>query len=247
MEVVYLLWRNVKWRFQNPITIVLTIIQPLIWLLLYSTVFSERMGRNYPAFVLAGILVLVIFSGAGSSGVSNYTSKMDGSFYRILISPVKRSSIVLGHILEAEVLSCIEIVVLLIVSYSLKVRFINGFPGLILIALLLSITVFFIGSLSYEMSLIIPHENAFHTLMNTFVLPVFFVSTALIPYEYIPVHFRMMVGINPFTYVIESIRNLILSPLIDWRQYFFALALMGLLGGIFYILSTRRLQKIGRI
>ncbi len=246
METINIFWRNLKWRFQNPITIVMTLIQPLIWLLLYSTIFANSMEENYTAFILAGILVLVVFSSAGSSGASNYFSKIDGSFYRIHISPVKRSSIVMGHIFDAAVLSFTEITVLLIISYLMSVHIATGLIGLILIALLLFITVFFVASLSYVLSLLLPNENVFHTVMNTFVLPIFFVSTALIPYDNIPDNFRFIVSINPFTHVINSLRNFILNPTIDWQQYGFAVTLMLVFGAIFFILSIKRLQQDGR-
>ena len=60
METMNILWRNIKWRFQNPISILLTIIQPLIWLLLYSSIASGSMHNvskgNYTAFILPGIM-----------------------------------------------------------------------------------------------------------------------------------------------------------------------------------------------
>lgn len=246
MESINLFWRNVKWRFQNTVTIVMTLIQPLIWLLLYSTIFVNSMEENYTAFILAGILVLVVFSSAGSSGVSNYSSKMDGSFYRIHISPVRRSSIVMGHILDAAVLSFFEIAILLIISFLMSVHVATGFTGLVLMALLLFTTVFFVASLSYVLSLTLPNENVFHTLMNTFVLPVFFVSTALIPYESIPDNFWVIVSINPFTHVINSLRNLILNTAVDWQQYGFAVVLMLAFGAVFFVLAVKRLQQDGR-
>jgi ABC-2 type transport system permease protein len=152
----------------------------------------------------------------------------------------------MGHILDAAVLSFIEIAILLIISFLMSVHIATGFIGLILIALLLLITVFFVASLSYVLSLLLPNENVFHTLMNTFVLPIFFVSTALIPYENIPDNFRVIVSINPFTHVINSLRNIILNTTIDWQQYGFAIALMLVLGVVFFVLSIKRLQQDGR-
>lgn len=245
METYNLFWRNIKWRFQNPITILLTVIPPIFWLVLYSTVLTNSMGGNYPAFILAGLLVLVIFSSSGSSGVSNYASKADGSFYRILISPVRRSSIVMGHILDAAVFSFIEIGILLIISFFMSVRITSGFLGVWLMAIQLFCTVFFVASLSYTLSLQLPNENVFHTMMNTFVLPVFFVSTALIPFENIPAGFRFFVTLNPFTHVINSLRNLILDAAVDWRLFGIAMGLMLCLGLFFFGIATRQLSKSG--
>jgi ABC-2 type transport system permease protein len=168
---------------------------------------------------------------------------MDGSFYRILVSPVRRSSIVMGHILDAAMLSFIEIVPILGISFLMAVRVASGGPGLILMALLLFANAFFMASLSYLVSLLLPDMNAFHTLMNSIVLPVFFVSTALIPRESIPAGFQTVVALNPFTHVIDSLRNLILTPAIDWKQFGLALLVMILPEMIFFIFSAHQLQR----
>nr|WP_282432882.1 hypothetical protein [Pelotomaculum propionicicum] len=54
--------------------------------------------------------------------------KSQGSFYRILIAPVKRSSIVLGQMLEAVLLSFIEIAILFALSMLLSARMESGLP-----------------------------------------------------------------------------------------------------------------------
>lgn len=97
-----LLWRNVKWRFKNRFTIIITILQPMLWLVLYSVVADSTMKgtgiKNYTAFILPGVMFLVTFSSCSSGGIMNFLMKNNGSFYRILISPVRRSSLSLIHI-----------------------------------------------------------------------------------------------------------------------------------------------------
>ena len=105
MSVFTILYRNIKWRFHNSFTIIVTILQPLLWLVLYSAVASQTMQGtgivNYTGFILPGLIILVSFSACSSGGIMNYMMKADGSFYRILIAPVRRTSIVLGQLLEA--------------------------------------------------------------------------------------------------------------------------------------------------
>lgn len=91
MSVFTILYRNVKWRFHNSFTIVITILQPILWLVFYSADAGQTMKNtgieNYTAFILPGLVVLVSFS-ACSSGIMNYMMKSDGSFYRVLIAPM---------------------------------------------------------------------------------------------------------------------------------------------------------------
>jgi len=246
LETLIIFQRNIKWRFQNPITIIMTLLQPLIWLLLYSSLFAGTMEGHYRSFILAGILMLVVFISAGMSAVANYVTKQNGSFYRIHISPVRRSSIVMGHILDAAVLSFIEIAILLVLAHLMSVRIASGITGLGLMAVLLFTAVFLVAAFSYLLSLVLPDENAFYTLMNTLILPVFFLSTALIPLERIPKGLRRAVAVNPFTRVIDSLRNLIMTPAVDWSQYGAALFVMVVPGILFFCLSVRRLQRDGR-
>lgn len=120
MDILTLLHRNIKWRFHNAFTIAITILQPMLWLVLYSAVAGQSMKGigivNYTAFVLPGLIVLVSFGACSSGGIMNYLTKADGSFYRILIAPVKRSSIVLSQIFEAVVCTFIEVIIMCIVS-----------------------------------------------------------------------------------------------------------------------------------
>lgn len=100
-----ILWRSMKWRFKNPISFVVTILQPFLWLVLYSSIANQTMNNininNYTAFILPGIIVLVVFSSCSSGGIINFIMKNSGSFYRVLIAPISRYSIVLGQLLEA--------------------------------------------------------------------------------------------------------------------------------------------------
>ena len=81
MSVFTLLYRNIKWRFHNKFTIVMTALQPILWLILYSAIASSTMQHsgieNYTAFMLPGLIVLISFSTCSSSGIMNYLMKSD--------------------------------------------------------------------------------------------------------------------------------------------------------------------------
>lgn len=247
MEALNILWRNQKWRLQNPATLIMTSIQPLFWLLLFSTMFGSEAaasgGRNYTAFSLPGILVMLVLTSAGISGIANYSMKTGGIYYRVYISPVKRSSIVLGHILDVAVAAFVSIAILSALSLLLGATVASGIAGLLLIILLLVLTIAFVAGLSYAISFLFRDENPFIALVNTFVMPLFFVSTALMPYSQIPGGFKIAVLMNPFTHVINSLRNLLLDATPDWGLYLLAAGLMAVLTVLSFLLAVRCLQK----
>jgi len=169
--------------------------------------------------------------------------KSQGSFYRILIAPVKRSSIVLGQMLEAVLLSFIEIAILFALSMLLSARMESGFTGLFLMLPLIFLAAFFMSGLSYTISLYLPNEVIYETLMNLIVLSIFFTSTALFPLDSISGTLKIAVIINPFTHVINCLRSLILETSTDWKNLLLVTGFFICLCGGSFALAIRKLQK----
>lgn len=247
MDVFTLLHRNIKWRFHNAFTIVMTILQPILWLVLYSAVAGQSMQgigiENYTAFILPGLIVLVSFGACSSSGIMNYLMKTDGSFYRILIAPVKRSSIVLGQILEAVLCTFLEVAIMFIVSLFFGVKIASGWIGLVLIVLIIFLTAFFMSGLTYAISLCLPNEVVYETVMNAVVLPIFFLSTALFPADTLSGGLEIAVKLNPFTHVINALRDLIVQGNIVTKDILLVFMLLALMCCISLLWAIRRLKK----
>jgi ABC-2 type transport system permease protein len=148
--------------------------------------------------------------------------------------------------LDVVVLSFIEAFILIAISHLLKVNIGSGLLGFLLILLLLFLTVFFVAGISYSISFLFQDENPFIALVNTFIMPLFFVSTALMPYDQIPGGFRIPVILNPFTHVINSLRNIISGSYIDWSQILFSLVLLAVLCILSFMLAVHSLNKESR-
>lgn len=242
-----ILWRNMKWRFKNPISIVVTILQPLLWLVLYSVVAGQTMQNmgisNYTAFILPGIIVLVTFSSCSSGGIINFIMKSSGSFYRVLISPVSRSSIVFGQMLEAIIVSFIEVAILCIVGLFFSVKVVSGIAGIALMILLIFMTAFFLSGLAYSISLFLPNEVIYETIMTAIVLPIFFLSSALFPSENLSGGLKTAVMLNPFTHIINALRSLIFGETIVFGDILPVIALFAVLCCGSFVLAMWRLKN----
>ncbi|MEM1486187.1 ABC transporter permease [Oscillospiraceae bacterium PP1C4] len=247
MSVFTILWRNVKWRFHNAFTVVITILQPMLWLVLYSSVAKQSMQgagiENYAAFILPGLVILVCFSACCSGGIMNYLMKADGSFYRVLIAPVKRSFIIFGQILEAVLCTFLEVGIMFIVSLFFSVKIASGFWGIIFIILLVFMTALFMAGLAYAISLCLPNEVVYETVMSAIVLPVFFLSTALFPADTLTGGLAIAVNLNPFTHVINALRALILQGSIRTTEIAFVFSLLAIMCAISFGWAFHRLKK----
>lgn len=247
MDILTLLHRNIKWRHHNAFTIVISLVQPMLWLVLYSAVARQSMKgigiANYTAFILPGLIILVSFGACSSSGIMNYLMKADGSFYRILIAPVKRRSIVLGQIFEAVLCTFLQVIIMSLISLFYSVKIASGFTGALLIALIIFLTAFFISGLTYGISLCLPNEVIYETIMNAIVLPIFFLSSALFPTEGLSGALAIAVKLNPFTHVINMLRTLLLQGNIVVRDVSFVILLLIVLCGISFTWALHQLKK----
>ena len=242
MSVLTILKKNIKWRFSHAFTIVITILQPILWLVLYGTVAQESMQlsgiNNYTAFIFSGLIILVSFSTCGSSGIMNYMMKSNGSFYRILIAPIKRSSIILGQAFEAILCSFLEIFIMSMIGLLFSVNIFQNLTGLFII-----ISAFFMSTIAYGISLILPNEMMYETLMNAIVLPIFFLSSALFPTKEISGILQIIVNLNPFTHVINSIRSIILTGTIQLNMLALTVTILILMCLVSFSFARYRLQK----
>ncbi|MFD3158770.1 ABC transporter permease (plasmid) [Haloimpatiens sp. FM7330] len=247
MSIFNMMWRNMKWRFQNPISIIITISQPILWLILYSAVANGTMQNtgihNYTAYILPGIMVLVTMAACSSGGIINFLMKSSGSFYRVLISPIRRSSIVLGQMLEAVLCTFFEVTILCVLSLLFGVKFTTGVVGILLMIVLIFFTAFFMSGLAYTISLILPNEVIYETIMNIIVLPIFFLSTALFPAENVSGVLKIAINLNPFTHVINALRNLILGDFISLKFILPVIFLFAVMCICSFTLALWRLDK----
>lgn len=199
--------------------------------------------ENYTAFILPGLLVLVCFGTCSSSGIMNYLMKTDGSFSRVIIAPIQRSSIVLGQMLEAILCSFLEVGIMFLVSLFFSVTIPMDVSVLLSIILLVFLTSFFIAGLCYGISLLLPNAVMYETLMNAIVLPIFFLSTALFPSDHVDGVLSVLIQLNPFTHVINTLRSLMLDGMVDTNHLISVMALFIGLSCISFYWAKSRLQN----
>uniref|UniRef100_UPI000AE0E7FF ABC transporter permease n=1 Tax=Clostridium sp. NkU-1 TaxID=1095009 RepID=UPI000AE0E7FF len=97
------------------------------------------------------------------------------------------------------------------------------------------------AGLTYAISLCLPNEVIYETVMNAIVLPVFFLSTALFPADRLSGGLAIAVNLNPFTHVINALRALILQGNIAARDVTFVFLLLAVMCFISFLWALRRL------
>ncbi len=135
----HMLGRQTRNLFREPIWIVMMLIQPMVWLLLYSQLFGRITDLpgfgtdSYIQFLMPGVVVMTSFFTGAWNGMSMVNDLDRGIIERFLATPARRSSLVLGHVMQASVIGVLEGVIILGLGYALGARVHAGVAGWVVV------------------------------------------------------------------------------------------------------------------
>jgi ABC-2 type transport system permease protein len=201
-----------------------TLIRPLVWLIIFAAGFRGALGLSimppyetyvlYEVYIVPGLAaMMLLFHGMQNGLVMVYDREM-GSMRALLVSPLPRWFLLAAR-LAAVVLGVLPLVyVFLFIARFWDVRppptgYVMVLPALLLSGLMLGAVGLFVSSFVRQL------EN-FAGVMNFFIFPVFFASTALYPLwrlDDASAFLAMLALANPFSHAVELIRfSLYLHP-----------------------------------
>ncbi len=142
--------REIKTTFRSPAIIVLSIVQPLLWIIFFGSSFASAPRSfledffhtdNYIAFLLAGQLsTSMLFVGMFSS-LSLIQDKKSGYLRRILVTPTSNHTIFLSKVLGASTRGMLQVPIVFagVMLFGVQIPDINGILAFIVSLFLLSL------------------------------------------------------------------------------------------------------------
>jgi len=245
MAATFTLWNKHMRKFlANPEEMFGLMIQPILWVVLFGvgmkSMMSENMpgsGASYVTFMLPGIVALSALGGAIGGGSEWLTERLRGIVKEYLVAPIPRISILMGNALSTMTKSMFQAVVILIVGVLMGARLtanpLGWLGGLVLVA---GFGLGFSG-LALSMASQTDSPGAYHAMIMVFNLPLLFLSNALYPLATMPAWMRIGSLINPTTYTIDGVRQMMFrdtttlaggDPLPLWLCWVVVLAFAGL-------------------
>ena len=168
---------------RNPAATFFTVILPLIFLLLFTSIFGNdeiEPGVRAATFYVPGILALAIISATGVNLAMTITTRRErGILKRVRATPIPPWVFIASQAIAGFVLSVIMTVIIVLIgrvlfSVSLNV---NGIPSLLITLL---IGAFSFAAIGLALTSIIPSEDAAPAVTNAIFLPLYFISDVFI-------------------------------------------------------------------
>jgi ABC-2 type transport system permease protein len=239
----FMIVRQARNLMREPIWIVLLLVQPMVWLLLYGQLFKNvtKLGgfgtTSYITFLAPAIVVMNAFFGATWSGMSMIYDLDHKVVERFLATPVSRFAIVLSQLVRSALIAGIQALVILVVALALGVRVHTGVLGwlAIILAGMLVNTAF--AGISQAIALLTRREATMIAVANFIGLPLLFLSSTMIARSQMPGWMQTVAKFNPVDWGVKAAREVVL-PGTSWGHVGMYLLLLFALSAVTSLWAT---------
>jgi ABC-2 type transport system permease protein/oleandomycin transport system permease protein len=207
--------RNLIVWMRVPAYIVFTVIQPVMFVLMFRYVFGGAIPVNVPGgyvnFLMPGILAQTAAFASFGTAISLAMELKKGVIDRLRSMPMARSAVLAGRLVADTGRMTVTIVIVLAVGYAVGFRFNNGVGPAILMVLLAIVFGVAICCISAFTGLAIGDEESVQAFGLIWLFPVTFLSSAFVPISTMPGWLQAFANNQPVTYVVDTMRALALG------------------------------------
>lgn len=247
----YLTLRQLRRLWRQPWYIALTLVQPVIWLLIFGQLFRRVVeipgfgAGSYIDFLAPGIVIMSALFSSGWSGMGMIDAIDRGVMDRFLVSPVRRTALIVGPLSQTAIGIVIQSAIIIGLSIAAGARFPGGFGG---IAALVGCGVLLgaiFGAVSNGIALLARREETVIAAVNFVALPASFLSPILMQRNLVPAWMQTVIGFNPVAWAVEAGREA-LGTSADWAMVFTRMGMLLVVAVLCLAFATRALRVYQR-
>ncbi|MGA7905803.1 MAG: ABC transporter permease [Candidatus Sulfotelmatobacter sp.] len=207
-------WREIVRFYRQPARVVGVLASPLVfWLVIgsgFGTSFRAGGGTgqaHYLDYFYPGTLILIVLFTSIFTMMSVIEDRKEGFLLSVLVAPVPRSAIVLGKVLGGTTLSAVQGMIFLVFAPFAGVHLEP--LQILLVGVVVFLVSFALTALGFAIAWPMDSTQAFHGIINLFLIPLWLLSGALFPLSGASGWIRGLMYINPLTYGVEALRTLL--------------------------------------
>lgn len=223
--------RGLRNLARQPWYVALTLVQPMVWLLLYGQLFKRVVelpgfdASSYVTFLAPGVVVMTAMFSGGWNGMGTIVDIDRGVMDRLLVSPVNRMALVLGRLLSLVAVTVLQSLILLTVALVLGARFAGGIAGVLVLIVSAVLLAAPMAALSNCVALLVRKQESVIAASNFILLPMTFLSPVFMAKSLMPDWIRAVAQINPVNWSVEAARQALgANP--DWTAVLLRLGLL---------------------
>jgi ABC-2 type transport system permease protein len=217
----YMTQRQLMVFVRQPAYAIITLIQPVIWLFLFGSLFRKvvELGgfgtTSYLDYLVPGVVVMSALSSNMWAGMGTLEEIQRGTLDRFLTTPVSRAALMNGNVVNNGLVTAFQSVVIVLLGLLGGADYPGGAVGiavLVLASVLLG-TVF--GALSNALGMLVRERESIIGINTFLLLPLTFLSSAFMAPSQMPSWMRHIADFNPLNWAMVAGRSA-LSADPDW-------------------------------
>jgi ABC transporter DrrB family efflux protein len=228
--------RNLLVWIRVPAYIAFTVIQPVIFVLMFRYVFGGAIQvpgikGGYVNFLMPGIIGQTAAFGCFGTAIALAQELQKGVIDRLRSMPMARSAVLTGRLVADTGRMVITVLIVVGVGYAVGFRFENGAVPAILMIVLATVFALAMCVIAAFTGLAIGDEESVQAFGLIWLFPLTFLSSAFVPIQSMPGWLQAFANNQPVTFVINTMRALALGGPIEanlWKS-------IAWLGGIFIV------------
>ena len=228
--------RNLLVWMRVPAYIVFTVIQPVMFVLMFRYVFGGAIHVNVPGgyvnFLMPGIIGQTAAFASFATAIALAQELKKGVIDRLKSMPMARSAVLSGRLVADTARMLVTILIVVGVGYLVDFRFQNGVVPAVAMIVLATVFGLAICCISAFTGLAIGDEESVQAFGLIWLFPLTFLSSAFVPISSMPGWLQAFANNQPVTYVIDTMRSLALGGPIEanlWKS-------LAWLAGIFIVI-----------
>lgn len=215
MDTLVMMQRNLLVWVRVPAYIVFTIVQPVIFVLLFRYVFGGAIQvptpGGYVSYLIPGIVAQTAAFATFATAIALAQEAKKGVVDRLRSLPMARSAFLLGRLSADAIRMMTTILVIVGVGYAVGFRFQDGVLnaiGMVLIAWAFGVT---LACVAAFIGLAIKDEESVQAFGLIWLFPLTFVSSAFVPIQSMPNWMQAFAEHQPVTLVVNAMRAMALG------------------------------------
>lgn len=192
-------WFRGRWGFISAM------VMPAAWLVFVGLALPIRFTDDYIDFVTPGILAMTTLSASLSGGGLLILDRMLGFFNKFLALPPPRESILFGKILVITIRGLIQSTIILCFAFLLGAQLYSPVQ-LLMTYLILFIFGSLLSAAATTVAIYVDDHDQYAAVNAMVSMPVFFTSSAMMPYDQMPGWLQPVAHVNPLSFAIDGIR-----------------------------------------
>ena len=203
--------RNLLKIRRVPDILVFTLIQPIMFVLLFTYVYGgviDIPGSSYVEFLMAGIFAQTVVFGSTYSGSAMAQDLKDGIIDRFRTLPMSPAAVLIGRTNGDMLINASSMAVMMLTGFIVGWRIRSSFLEAAFAVVLLLL---FAYSFSWVMAFIgmsVRSPEVINNVSFLVLFPLTFISNAFVPAETLPTPLRVFAEWNPVSALVQAAREL---------------------------------------